>query len=621
MAANFEIDSKSDRTLPFNTALALLITGAALGVFGSLILFASALLATDLPKSPPIAQILWYDRYDSRLIAWILEWGHQQIKAGEIFTTAFWNAPAFYPHQYSLAFSDSLIGLQPIYTPLRLLGIERLTAIYLSLVTVTAVASALSLLLFGAMLRSIAPKIAGVKLFLTAAILSYISQLSPTVFNYLGHYQLFGFQLGITAIIAGIILLSGVFGLINLSLPKEVLLLITAASALWGITIGTYLAPMLLAIVVACSPALLVLTVSRFKVLTRNLLALRFWLAITLALTGLVYLVALHPYTHQTEEGLRKSAELRTEEYRQHSAKWRSALTEISSASTVYRPIADTARTESNYSPGAVTLLLVFIAALSLRSLRKAGYRFEALLSLLILALTLLGIVIALSTGPRAGNHWSIFSILSAIIPGLENVRAPGRFGMLTAPLFAILTIPFLLRAQRSAVMLYITALLLFIDFTPDIPVYRSELLAARSDRGGSAYGWVGAAVRHRCHEISCGMIELPVSGRDDIIILDRVLSQLDGTLVHRIPLVVGYGATVTKEMRAVLTTDRAVQQGSRKPRELLLLGRDTGAQFMLIHLSRYKIAVRKKLKKFINKKVRQRVISKNGESYLLDLR
>ena len=55
-----------------------------------------------------------HDRGDPLLVTWILWWSTHTLPL----TTAWWNAPAFYPSPGVLAFSENLLGLAPITAPI-----------------------------------------------------------------------------------------------------------------------------------------------------------------------------------------------------------------------------------------------------------------------------------------------------------------------------------------------------------------------------------------------------------------------------------------------------------------------------------------------------------------------
>ena len=109
------------------------------------ILLGLFLLFHQLIFSLPNRSIILSDSFDTSLIYWIANWGyHIVFEAGN--PAAFFNANSFYPQQNTLAYSDSLLGMQVFFSPLRLLGVAPLPAIYFSLALTVLAAGLLSFL-------------------------------------------------------------------------------------------------------------------------------------------------------------------------------------------------------------------------------------------------------------------------------------------------------------------------------------------------------------------------------------------------------------------------------------------------------------------------------------------
>lgn len=75
-------------------------------------------LALTYPLIFQLGSVLPNDAGDPALNTWILWWNTQATP----FSTAWWNAPAFYPAPGVLSFSENLLGLSLIATPLQWLG-------------------------------------------------------------------------------------------------------------------------------------------------------------------------------------------------------------------------------------------------------------------------------------------------------------------------------------------------------------------------------------------------------------------------------------------------------------------------------------------------------------------
>lgn len=76
-------------------------------------------VALTFPLVLRLGSVLPHDPGDPALNTWILWWNTQTIP----FTSAWWNAPAFHPAPGVLAFSENLLGLSLIATPLHWMGV------------------------------------------------------------------------------------------------------------------------------------------------------------------------------------------------------------------------------------------------------------------------------------------------------------------------------------------------------------------------------------------------------------------------------------------------------------------------------------------------------------------
>src|SRR5688572_29113401 len=76
-------------------------------------------IAVTYPLILNMGSVLPNDAGDPALNTWILWWNTQAVP----FTRAWWNAPAFYPAPGVLTFSENLLGLSIISTPLYWLGL------------------------------------------------------------------------------------------------------------------------------------------------------------------------------------------------------------------------------------------------------------------------------------------------------------------------------------------------------------------------------------------------------------------------------------------------------------------------------------------------------------------
>ena len=80
--------------------------------------YAGITIALTYPLVLSIGSVLPHDAGDPALNTWILWWNTQAVPL----TAAWWNQPAFYPVRGVLSFSENLLGLSLIATPLQWLG-------------------------------------------------------------------------------------------------------------------------------------------------------------------------------------------------------------------------------------------------------------------------------------------------------------------------------------------------------------------------------------------------------------------------------------------------------------------------------------------------------------------
>src|SRR5438105_14756623 len=82
------------------------------------LIFSVLTIALTFPLVTNLAVALPNDPGDPVLNTWILWWNAHAVP----FTSQWWNAPAFYPASGALAFSELLLGLTPLTTPIQWLG-------------------------------------------------------------------------------------------------------------------------------------------------------------------------------------------------------------------------------------------------------------------------------------------------------------------------------------------------------------------------------------------------------------------------------------------------------------------------------------------------------------------
>jgi hypothetical protein len=88
------------------------------------LVYCGVTIAVTYPLILQIGSVLPNDAGDPALNTWILWWNTQALP----FSTAWWNAPAFFPAPGVLSFSENLLGLSLVSTPLQWLGAGPQTA-------------------------------------------------------------------------------------------------------------------------------------------------------------------------------------------------------------------------------------------------------------------------------------------------------------------------------------------------------------------------------------------------------------------------------------------------------------------------------------------------------------
>lgn len=549
--------------------------------------------------SRPIASTLWADNFDARLIHWILEWGYQALWAQRDILK-FWYANSFYPHPNSLAFSDSLISLQLFYTPLRISGLSELPAMYLSLAGAVVFGC-----VFSASIISGICKLRTIEI----AIFVFAAHGSLSVSNFAGHYQLFGVHFAIPC------LLGMLAYWIKPCIFNLAIVLLTGALA---ICCATYFGPILVSLGL-CGLLALGFRAAIFRgeispawVVKEKLNWKKAVLHFSLILiTGLLlYQIQLAPYLKLFGSG----SAVDWSEHITYSAKPWSIFWHISSNSFWYRPFASVAHTEFAYSPGIV-LILLGLLGIGIAIKQKAGSDPE---TIIFRTVSICGVLILISSiifsiGPRftIGSGLRLpFEWFAEIIPGLSQVRTPGRFGMFVGLGLALMALP-LRRSNLPRLGSCYGAVLLFLVIEA-IPSFETFKLGPRN-----VPIYIEAA-RH--FPPRTPLIELPVSAPDTIGTLARILAQLEGSIIHWGWQVSGYGAGKTPELRELLSLDHQVQRGEKHPREILNLARRIGVKFLIIHVRKYNPLAARRFNKMLKRHPGLQILSQTNGSSLIFL-
>lgn len=519
--------------------------GAVVCIFGCGLLFRGLILAG-------LESNLWGNDFDPHLIVWIVEWGYHKLFVSPDWLN-FWNANQFFPHKGSLAFSDSMLSAQMFYGPLRMLGASPLLALYGALAGFSLLGCVLS---DHALVR-----IGGFSTF-ERAIVIYIAHFSMPVTSFLGpHYQLFGFQLAPAFFLY----------LFLLGRDQKGGYLLTA-STIFVLATGfsTYFAPMstVVAIALAAIFALPHLCRSReiFQLAAARIGVAAFVIS-ALLLAGLFF-VQLLPY-------LKLMGKLPSQDWAetyQYSARFFSFLTDAPSDSLVYKAGQQTnGAWERSYFPGVLIWIFSvggFLSVIRLSS--EVACPLHKMRAIAMFALALLVIAYLLSLGPyqalQVGDGESFrvympFAVVAKLLPGINNIRAPGRFGMFMALALGLLC------------ALGVKSLLKHLRNESFSPLKRKLLLAGLSgalmaDSALHSQVFPYRVVHEQFYQAAKGHIEigvpvaiLPLARSGHLETIKNYMEQLKGSTIHFGWILAGYGARTTPELDRANYLDRLFQE------------------------------------------------------------
>jgi len=544
--------------------------GLFVGLLGTLLLFRGVFFGQEL---------VWADDFDSGLSFWILEWGYKVLFL-EGSPSEFWNANSFYPHLNTLAYSDSFLGAQFFYSPLRLIGFSPVFSTYAMLALtclLSCVISDYSLVRLGGFTS------------LERGIIVYSSHFGLYVFGFLYHYQLFGIQYGISFLFVALIFLQK-FRFRDL-LTGCVLVFL-------GVSFSMYLAPMLM----VCSVFVLapLFFVRVYQVGLRYFLGkvgVR-GLATVLGTFILLYFVQIGPYLEVAKEFPKQSFD----ETYMYSARVTSIFEDVSARSLWYgdQNEIEYGDWERPLFPGYLLLTAVFFVFFLLASNNNARVQLAAVMGnskyLLPFSCLLFASCYFFSLGPYVlvGETDSEkvrmpFAIFSAFLPGLDSMRSPGRFAMLMGPAYgiiAVLGIRLVLRNRGAPTLFGLMFLLILIfESLPSFSVYpaNTQNFALYKELEGQL-------------NFQEPLLEIPLVASSHLDTYRNVMQQLNASNIHGGAMVVGYGAKFSEEHHAFLHLDRLFQEGDAKLSDIIGFCNKLAIKKILIHRGRLAPLIEKDL-------------------------
>jgi len=550
----------------------------------------------------PIAATLWGNDADPNLMVWTVEWVYHAVF---VWLTPFdlWNANSYFPHLTSLAYSDSLLSAQLLYAPLRLLGFSPLPALYLTLAGVCFVGTALT----DHLLRDYQFTAGERALVISAAHFSL-----PITAFLIVNFQLFGMQLAPPFLLAFHRLLNKWRG--------TDLVLITILFCLAG-GFATYFVPM------AGLAAMLVFLIFSVRLARhQSMVSVAHavgWqsIAVSLAILLVFFVVQLLPYLSLF--GSLPPQPL--SETFQYSARPWSILLDASSRSLWYKPRPITwGYWERTAFPGFSLLLLG--AAGGLAFLRRVpGVSLDStdkpIIPLAAYAAAVFIVCWVLSWGPWlrpfAGSGFKLdlpYLFFAHFIPGVGNVRAPGRFAQffgLPLGLMAVLSARWAATRWRLATTVgaALLAAVVLIDQLPNVGIYPFSIDHADFFRAAKSVIKQGQPI-----------IELPITGPDKVATWAIRLRQLVSSTILWNRLVDGAGSRETPELHELIDLDKRLHRGEASLAEVAAFARKLDISTLVFFPDDYPSDVREKIEGEIPG-VGARVLLRNAEGLILQLR
>jgi hypothetical protein len=551
--------------------------GFCVGIFGIFLLFHN-LIGIDISNS------IWADNFDPMLLKWIIEWGYHSLFILND-PANFFNANSFFPHANSLAYSDALLSAQLVYSPLRLMGVNEHYAMYGTLSAFT---------LFGTVMTDYMLRRTGLFSTIERCFIIFAAHFSLLVTSFLGHYQLFGFHLFPSIILA-------VYLIFRDYNKKDMFLMMLLFSL--GFMFSIYMGPMFIMTLLCLLPYFYITfykTDSSIYNPPRNLF---FLILCGLIFSVVLYLIYLQPYFLVSKEFPPQSFD----ETAVYSAKLGSLLHGYSLNSLFHKPAgggySNTGDWERAIFPGYLLLLLSFFGFWIV--IFKKKYSNEFLKKVLISSeisyffLACFIIFFVLSLGPYGPHKIRLpFYYLSELYAGFGSIRAPGRFGMLMGlPLgiLGVIGIRAILFNSTSKTFVKWSSIFIFVLFVIESVPRFNILEIPYPDK--KLYFEAAKIIKPRSV-----VIDLPVAGSDHFDTLKRVIAQLNNSLIYQGRLIVGYGGKTTTEHGELIALDQRIQKHRSDFSEILNFSDKVGAEYLLIRINDYDKQTASKIRSFIQR-------------------
>lgn len=580
--------------------------GVGIGLLGLMLLFRSFI------RNP--GDLIWGNEFDPNLMVWIMEWGfHILIERGS--PLEFWNSNQFYPVLGSLAFSDSLLSAQLVYAPLRFLGISPINSLMCVLAAFTLLGCYLTNLMLWRFNFT----------WIERCILIYCAHFSLSTTSFLSvHYQLFAFQL------APAFLLS-----IYIWLQFSNIRYFYAAVALFCIATGfaTYFAPMSIALIMLMVFIIIACKLVQFSQIKNACRSINYYAALfAIIILITLYFIQLRPYQVLF---LELSQQSWAETYK-YSARLFSFFTNAPSTSYIYKYLyvaGDYGYWERAYFPG-FAIIVFTLTAFYLYKKRanqpliavsgNGNFNISILQYSIVIFITAyilsLGQYLEMSVvGYGISKIYLPMAILAKLIPGVENIRAPGRFGLFFGLSYGIFVI-YSLRYLQSRVTGFGLSLKMLRVFTPFVILF---IIIVDNLTITKVYGY---EVPHKSFYIKNSrfipertpLVVFPLFNLDHMGTLKNYMDHLKGSMFHYGWLVSGYGSRTTKELSQLTANDRSFQLNQYSFEDLLDQAEKIGVERAIIFINDYSPMQQNEIRLALSKR---RILYADSEGIIVPLK
>lgn len=401
---------------------------------------------------------LLFDDLDSGLILWIFERNYKSLTEESLFD--FWNANQFYPTLKSLAFSDSIISGQLTYAPLRIIGFSEIESLFLTFAIIIITSSFLTVFFGNKFLKLN---------LIQWMIFCFVCQFSLTMTNYMNHYQFISYQL-----VPPFFLMTYDYILKPTNIKKIAITLLFIYIA----SFATYFIAMLLPIYLTIFVTIFFKEKDKFYRIINNIFVDYKTTLVALLLLYIFLHFQIYPYIELFKD-LPKQNLMETKLY---SAGFFSLFDSPSVYSRAYKSEPINGYWEYSYFPGFIILFGVLIGFAFTMKDGIGSERFLPVFMIMIFVVSYvlsLGPFLKIEVGPVRQNIILPFYLIAKAIPGFDNIRAPGRFGMFFTLPFAFFmvksTIYFTTIKRGNFILVAVLSLLIY-DASIRIKSYSFEV-------------------------------------------------------------------------------------------------------------------------------------------------